>query len=176
MKAISLHQPWADMVKLGHKTYETRSWYTKHRGPIAIHASRSMIHLDLMSQPPFSTCYDKHGIKITSMGSIVAVAEISEIYSAHQTALGLRLTAEELMDMLKHPDCSKELRPAWEKRLEEVQNELAFGDYTMGRFAWKLINIKRLHEQIPCRGYQKIWNLGGTISDLVIAQLKQLPS
>lgn len=39
MKALTLHQPWASLVPLGFKTIETRSWATRHRGPIAIHAA-----------------------------------------------------------------------------------------------------------------------------------------
>jgi ASCH domain len=45
IKAISLHQPWASLVACGHKHYETRSWPTKYRGPIAIHAAKK-IELD----------------------------------------------------------------------------------------------------------------------------------
>jgi len=40
MKAISLLQPWATLVVTGVKTIETRSWGTKYRGPILIHASQ----------------------------------------------------------------------------------------------------------------------------------------
>lgn len=40
--AISLHQPWASLIACGQKTYETRSWSTKYRGPIAIHAAKKV--------------------------------------------------------------------------------------------------------------------------------------
>lgn len=40
MKAISLWQPWATAVSLGHKRIETRSWNTNYRGPLAIHAAK----------------------------------------------------------------------------------------------------------------------------------------
>ena len=39
MKAITIWQPYAQAIALGLKQYETRSWVTHHRGPIAIHAS-----------------------------------------------------------------------------------------------------------------------------------------
>lgn len=39
MKALTLWQPWASLVALGVKTIETRSWSTKYRGPLAIHAA-----------------------------------------------------------------------------------------------------------------------------------------
>lgn len=38
MKAITLWQPWATLVSLGEKRIETRSWTTRHRGLLAIHA------------------------------------------------------------------------------------------------------------------------------------------
>lgn len=40
MKAISLWQPWASAIALGHKTIETRHWHTIYRGPLAIHAAK----------------------------------------------------------------------------------------------------------------------------------------
>ena len=39
MKAITLWQPWASLLACGAKEYETRSWATSYRGPIAIHAA-----------------------------------------------------------------------------------------------------------------------------------------
>lgn len=36
MRALSLYQPWASMIRLGIKTIETRFWSTKHRGSILI--------------------------------------------------------------------------------------------------------------------------------------------
>ncbi len=39
MKAITVWQPWASLLAIGAKQYETRSWATKYRGPIAIHAA-----------------------------------------------------------------------------------------------------------------------------------------
>jgi hypothetical protein len=38
LKVLSLLQPWASLVVLGHKTIETRSWTTAYRGPLLIHA------------------------------------------------------------------------------------------------------------------------------------------
>src|ERR1700730_5019753 len=41
MKAISLKQPWANLVAEGRKTIETRTWSTKYRGKILIVSSKS---------------------------------------------------------------------------------------------------------------------------------------
>ena len=39
-KAISLKQPWADMVAKGVKTIETRKWNTRYRGDLVICSSK----------------------------------------------------------------------------------------------------------------------------------------
>jgi hypothetical protein len=42
MKVLTLHQPYASLIALGVKSIETRSWSTKYRGPLAIHAAKSV--------------------------------------------------------------------------------------------------------------------------------------
>src|SRR5687767_704551 len=37
-RALSVRQPWAELILVGRKRYELRSWRTSHRGPILIHA------------------------------------------------------------------------------------------------------------------------------------------
>lgn len=36
--AISVRQPWAWLIVTGHKDIENRTWDTRHRGPLLIHA------------------------------------------------------------------------------------------------------------------------------------------
>ena len=40
MKALSLKEPWASKILNGEKTIETRTWKTKHRGPLLLCASK----------------------------------------------------------------------------------------------------------------------------------------
>lgn len=42
MKALSIRQPWAWLIVNGHKDVENRSWPTKFRGPVLIHAGKGM--------------------------------------------------------------------------------------------------------------------------------------
>ena len=42
MKTLTLIQPWASLIVDGKKTVETRSWPTKHRGLLAIHAGKKV--------------------------------------------------------------------------------------------------------------------------------------
>jgi len=39
MKALSLKQPWAELVAEGRKTIEIRTWNTNYRGRFYVHAS-----------------------------------------------------------------------------------------------------------------------------------------
>lgn len=42
MKAITIKQPWATLIMEGYKEYEFRTWKTKYRGEILIHAGKSL--------------------------------------------------------------------------------------------------------------------------------------
>ncbi|XZO03459.1 MAG: ASCH domain-containing protein [Microcoleus sp.] len=70
--AITLHQPWASLVAAGKKHYETRSWPTNYRGPIAIHAGKKLEQdqslLGLLEVP----------LSSIPLGAIVAIAELTD--------------------------------------------------------------------------------------------------
>ncbi|GAA0361169.1 hypothetical protein GCM10009540_96120 [Streptomyces turgidiscabies] len=36
--------------------------------------------------------------------------------------------------------------------------EYYFGDYSDGRFAWELTEVKQLPQPIPAKGKQRLWN------------------
>lgn len=42
MKALSFRQPWAELVLQGRKTLDLRTYGTNYRGPLAIHASKTV--------------------------------------------------------------------------------------------------------------------------------------
>ena len=42
MKALSIRQPWAWLIVNGHKDIENRTWTTKQRGLVLVHASQGM--------------------------------------------------------------------------------------------------------------------------------------
>ncbi len=41
MKALSVRQPWADLILVGAKDVENRTWWTSYRGRLAIHAAKT---------------------------------------------------------------------------------------------------------------------------------------
>ena len=42
MKVITIKQPWATLIAKGYKQYEFRTWKTKYRGEILIHAGKGI--------------------------------------------------------------------------------------------------------------------------------------
>lgn len=46
MRALSIRQPWAWLIVNGHKDIENRSWPTKFRGEVLIHASKGMTNAE----------------------------------------------------------------------------------------------------------------------------------
>jgi hypothetical protein len=51
VKCLSIRQPWAWLIVNGHKDVENRTWKTKHRGPLLIHAGqRPVLDFDAVRQ------------------------------------------------------------------------------------------------------------------------------
>jgi len=61
MKAISMWQPWAGLVSAGWKHYETRSFDTKYRGTLLIHAAKTQKGWELI-KPNLKPAIMKIGI------------------------------------------------------------------------------------------------------------------
>lgn len=46
MKALSIRQPWAWLIAQGYKDIENRTWPTRFRGRVLIHASKGMTRVE----------------------------------------------------------------------------------------------------------------------------------
>jgi hypothetical protein len=46
MKALSIRQPWAWLIAHGYKDVENRTWFSSYKGPLLIHAGKTMTHDD----------------------------------------------------------------------------------------------------------------------------------
>ena len=130
MKALTLWQPWATLIATGKKQIETRSWPTRYRGPLAIHAG-------------------KHKIKEASLRQLCAVANLDSSDGWWQEAnlRGVVLAYCELVDcvLIRSED---DWPDEYERRL---------GDYTIGRYMWKLADVKLVVEPVPVKGRQGLW-------------------
>lgn len=70
MKVITIKQPWATLIAEGLKEYEFRTWKTKHRGEILIHAGKG---IDKKAMEKF-----KHLNLEYPIGCIIAKAKITD--------------------------------------------------------------------------------------------------
>ena len=70
MKAITIKQPWATLIAEGYKEYEFRTWRTKYRGDILIHAGKG---IDKKAMERF-----KHLNLEYPTGQIIAKARITD--------------------------------------------------------------------------------------------------
>lgn len=139
MKAITVWQPWAGALAAGIKENETRSWATKYRGPLAIHSAKKSFHERWIR---YATPEARE--------AICCLLDLPEFFNCMEYfPLGRILATAELVDCIKiTPEYIATLSP----------DELALGDYTLGRYAWRLANVKRLPDPIPAKGAQGFWN------------------
>ncbi len=132
MQAISLTQPWAQLVVLGLKRMETRSWPTSFRGQIAIHASkafpRSAQALAGEHQDYKLLRFHGFGVEDLPLGAIVGT--ITGCYRSPYARL----------------------------HLTDYSLEWSFGDFGPDRWFWTLEEPMMI-EAVPCRGSLKIWEV-----------------
>lgn len=85
--AISIRQPWAWAILHAGKDVENRSWPTKFRGPVAIHASNGMTRAEFDGFVDFGRSLYRAGRwsgpfipepKALSRGGIVGLAEVAD--------------------------------------------------------------------------------------------------
>lgn len=143
MKVISLWQPWASLIAIGAKKYETRSWYTPYRGPLLIHAAQTKTEMWNLSHEPFRSALAPGGEVVIPFGQVLCLVDLVEVVPV-ENVIG---------------------------RIGE--RERAFGDYTphRGRYAWKLDNLRLLRQFIPLRGQRRLWDADPDLVEAVLHQL-----
>ncbi|MFF5994262.1 ASCH domain-containing protein [Lysinibacillus sp. KU-BSD001] len=140
MKAITIKQPWATLIALGEKKFETRSWQTKHRGSLAIHAGKS-VDKEACDDIEIKLALAKHGItsyKQLPIGAVIATAEMVQCHGITKDwcEFGVAET---------------------DKGAKIEGDEYWFGYYEEGRYAWELANVKVLEEPVPAKGQLSLW-------------------
>lgn len=147
MKTLTIYQPWASLVAIGAKKIETRSWATKYRGLLAIHAGQKWTpQLQAISKKDifFNVFWPEYNGKYVSE-------------QLRKLPLGVVLATCRLVDCIL-------ITPEFVATLSE--QEVAFGDYSPGRYAWILEDPKPLPQPVPAKGGRRLWNWEGADSGL----------
>lgn len=84
MKALSVHQPYPHLMVRGEKRVENRTWTTRYRGPLAIHASKNRT----MLEPGDADRYAAIGDPLV-FGAVVAVCELVDVVLARDAHAGV---------------------------------------------------------------------------------------
>lgn len=162
MKAITIRQPWASLIATGDKLYETRTWATKYRGPIAIHAGKQMDNDAFMFLvSPLATIEHLKacGIKPDNLtlGAVIAIADLVNVWHiVHHPgtnvdeAKHIPVGAESLSTDKHAPDFGDYFVP--------TEKEMAFGYWVPGNYAWELRNVRILPAPVPAKGKQGLWD------------------
>lgn len=153
MKAITLHQPWATLMALGAKRIETRSWPTHYRGPLAIHAGKTL------------PAYARETLYARSIQKALGWPELKgELYS--ESRWGIHAEIRKLIESLplgcivatcKLVNClDTDLIPRFVSPFTE--QERMFGNYDPGRFGWLTEDLYRIDPPIPVVGARGLWD------------------
>ena len=151
MKALTLWQPWATLIALGLKRYETRSWSTNYRGPLMIHAAKrpcslaelrswGLLAVRQTNPKPVQTDIEQALVPFLTQGftygAVVAVAELTgcpKMYGVNDIpGQGIHIGSQ-------------------------TQLERTVGNWRPGRFAWTLEKVCGLAKPVLVVGRQKLW-------------------
>lgn len=134
MKALSLTQPWASLVAIEAKRFETRGWVTKYRGDLAIASSKRFPReaRNLCTwEPAFMDALADGGFKSPDslpLGCVLAIVTLKDCFSTN-----------------------------FESKYHVSQKENFFGNYDANRWVWVLENVRPLSHPVPCVGQLGLW-------------------
>lgn len=137
---MTLWQPWASLVEIGVKPYETRP----KAPPKKLIGQRIAIHAALRKPRP---CYD---VDAETFDAITKAFKASDYGDDWEEMLPLGAVVATARLVAAYP-------------VEKVQHDL-FGDYRPGRFAWLLDQIFPLRVPVPAKG-QQLWGWPWTVPE-----------
>lgn len=138
MKAITIWQPFASLLTIGEKGYETRSWGTSYIGDIAIHAAKRPVR-QVIDALAASGQWDS--LKCIE-GLFQRPGELDQLPVGAIVGKGRLVRCNLITE-----DFLRTLTP----------QELALGDFSIGRYAWEFSDLHPI-EPIPAIGKQGLWN------------------
>lgn len=138
MRTISLWQPWAELIRRGLKEFETRSWPCEKFGEVAIHAAKKKFVSGQYSQ---------------ELRTQMLMDEVDPYWLQY----GVVLCVADIVACV----------PTESGKQHVSQRELTYGDWSEGRFAWRIENVRPLPKPIPLVGHQGFfyWREGKAICD-----------
>lgn len=139
MKVLSMKQPWASLFALREAQYETRTWKTNYRGPLAIHTSKK-VDKKACLDPLVQSLLQKHDLTAETLlsGMIIAKCNLEHCYKI--------LEDNQTWAVLEDG---------------RIVNETDYflGDFRVGGYAWEVTNMQLLDKFIEAKGRLGLWNI-----------------
>lgn len=134
IKALTIWQPWSQLIIIGEKLVETRGHKTNIRGRIAIHAAKQ----------------DHSGILLHIPARELAFFQAAGVTSIPELPTGAVLGMAELVNCVP-------IEKLYGTEYDTPQ-ERAFGDWNPGRFGWIFKQPVKFDQPKPAKGAQGFWN------------------
>lgn len=128
MKAISLWQPYASLIALNIKRFETRHWSTSYRGEIAIHAAKRWTGEEEHYWNYFTEHFDCPLPFDAPLGAMLCICKLTHVGRTEEVVT----------------------------RISNMEREM--GNFSPGRFAWRMEVLEVFPTPIPTRGQQGIFD------------------
>ncbi|GCD10491.1 ASCH domain-containing protein [Clostridium tagluense] len=148
MKCLSIIEPFATLIAIQEKRIETRSWKTNYRGEIAIHASKTI------NKEGKESCLKNEFLEVLE-GKYIIINGNNKIQ--YNFNFGNIIAIGDLIDCVQMKELYEDYA-ILENGMKVEGNELVFGDYTPGRYAWILDNIHLLNKPIKVKRHLGLWN------------------
>jgi hypothetical protein len=166
IRAITVLQPWASLIVFGEKCYETRSWKTNYRGRIAIHSGKNdkfMQFPNYCKEPFLQYFFPKPDIPNYEFESLPEEEQkklcdeaynksfkkkMTEFYKNKDIYFGYLIGIATLVDCFPTEEIINNL----------ATKELELGNFSKGRWAWKLEDIHPI-EPWGVNGKQGLWKI-----------------
>lgn len=155
LNAITVIQPWATLIALQAKLYETRTWKIPYRGLIAIHAGQNKeeiraINDDLIDMRSWDDARKQKFLRAVPRG--IYLHHLREVLPPqyrrpNDLPLGAILCIADLVAIHR----VEKIRDALDQR------ERVFGGYSDGRYAWEMRVVQVFEKPIPQSGARGIW-------------------
>lgn len=141
MKTITIKQPWANLIVEGIKDVENRTWPTKFRGRVLIHAGMTKTigpmvrYLNQEQQKVFRTKIGYYGLDfLEPLGAIIGSVEI--------------------VDCIDPIDC----KSVWGDKAELIIDKNGMIQQGKRVYNWVLANPIKFPEPIPAKGKLSFWD------------------
>jgi hypothetical protein len=140
MKAITIWQPYASLIALGLKRFETRGWGTSYRGPLVIHAAKKWDE---------DRAYDCERVVELLGDQTFTPASFNDeqnrlFYTPTNETLGKALGVVQLVECRQMDDGGS-----------YFENEV--GSFGEGRFGWECDRPRIFETPIAAQGKQGLW-------------------